>query len=58
MDVVFLVGFAVFYRGKILYISAGSLRDILQGGTRQAYGPWVQAETSLQIEDLRSNKNV
>jgi len=51
MNVPWLVGFAMFCRDKILYIKAGSPTDILPGGTRQD-------ETSLQIEDLRSNKNV
>ena len=35
-DIVWLVGFTVFCRGKILYISKGSPRDMLKGGTKQA----------------------
>jgi hypothetical protein len=43
---------------KIYWIGDAAVppREILQGGTRLLLGPRGQAETSLKIEDLRSNK--
>ena len=37
-------------------LHTGTPREILQGGTRLLLGPQGQAETSLKIDDLRSNK--
>ena len=35
---------------------SGPRREILKGGTRLLWGPQRQAEASLKIEDLSSNK--
>ena len=39
-----------------VYCQSGPPREILHGGPRLVWGPGEQTETSLKIEDLRSNK--